>query len=43
VTTFSDPLYDWPSNLAFGTSRLYGKTTMFLANFGPGWATARRS
>ena len=36
VTTFSDPLYDWPSNVAFGTSRLYGKTTMFLANFGPG-------
>jgi sugar lactone lactonase YvrE len=36
VTTFSDPLYDWPSNLAFGTSRLYGKTTMFFANFGPG-------
>ncbi len=36
VTTFSDPLFDWPSNLAFGTSRLYGKTTMFLVNFGPG-------
>ena len=36
VTTFSDPLFDWPSNVAFGTSRLYGKTTMFLANFGPG-------
>jgi sugar lactone lactonase YvrE len=36
VTTFSDALYDWPSNVAFGTSRLYGKTTMFLANYGPG-------
>jgi sugar lactone lactonase YvrE len=36
VTTFGDPLYNWPSNLAFGTSRPYGKTTMFLANFGPG-------
>ena len=36
VTTFGDPLYDWPSNVAFGTSRLYGKTTMFFANFGPG-------
>jgi sugar lactone lactonase YvrE len=36
VTTFSDPLFDWPSNLAFGTSRPYGKTTMFLVNFGPG-------
>ena len=36
VTTFTDPLYDWPSNLAFGTSRPYGKTTMFFANFGPG-------
>jgi hypothetical protein len=35
VTTFSDALYDWPSNVAFGTSRLYGKTTMFLANYGP--------
>jgi sugar lactone lactonase YvrE len=36
VTTFGDPLYDWPSNLAFGKSNLYGKTTMFFANFGPG-------
>ena len=36
VTTFGDPLYDWPSNVAFGTSRPYGKTTMFFANFGPG-------
>jgi len=38
VTTFGDPLYDWPSNLAFGKSSLYGKTTMFFANFGPGLA-----
>jgi len=36
VTAFSDPLFDWSSNLAFGKSSLYGKTTMFLANFGPG-------
>ena len=34
VTTFSDPLYDFPSNLAFGRSTPYGKKTMFLANFG---------
>jgi sugar lactone lactonase YvrE len=36
VQAFTDPLFDWPSNLAFGRSNAYGKTTMFLVNFGPG-------
>jgi len=30
-----DPLFDWPSNIAFG-STAYGRMTMFLANYGPG-------
>jgi sugar lactone lactonase YvrE len=36
VTTVpDDPLFDWPSNIAFGRSTPYGKMTMFLANYGP--------
>jgi sugar lactone lactonase YvrE len=36
VTTVpDDPLFDWPSNIAFGRSTPYGKMTMFLANHGP--------
>jgi len=35
VQTITDPLYDWPSNLAFGRTNPYGKMTMFFANFGP--------
>jgi len=31
----TDPLLEWPSSIAFG-SRAYGRTTMFLPNFGPG-------
>lgn len=31
-----DPLFDWPSNIAFGRTTPYGKKTMFLANYGPG-------
>ena len=34
VTTFSDALYDFPSNLAFGNSTPYGRKTMFFANYG---------
>ena len=35
VQTVTDPLFDWPSNLAFGRFKSYGKATMFLVNFGP--------
>lgn len=31
----SDPLFDWPSNLAFGRTNAYGKGTLYLVNFGP--------
>jgi sugar lactone lactonase YvrE len=31
----ADPLYDWPSNIAFGRTTLLGKDVMYLANFGP--------
>jgi sugar lactone lactonase YvrE len=35
VQTFStDPLLDWPSNLAFGRSAPFGKDVMYLVNFG---------
>ena len=31
----TDPLFAWPSNLAFGRGRGFGKRMLFLANFGP--------
>jgi sugar lactone lactonase YvrE len=31
----TDPLLEWPSNIAFGRTNPYGKGVMFLANFGP--------
>jgi sugar lactone lactonase YvrE len=31
----SDPLFEWPANLAFGRGRGFGKRDLFLANFGP--------
>lgn len=31
----NDPLLEWPSNIAFGRTIPYGKSVMFLANFGP--------
>lgn len=36
VQTFNDPLFDWPSNIAFGRTSLNGRMTMYLANYGPG-------
>lgn len=33
-TLSTDPLLDWPSNLAFGRTALFGKDVMYLANFG---------
>ena len=36
-----DPLFNWPSNIAFGRTTPYGRTTMFLANFGPGLGDGR--
>jgi sugar lactone lactonase YvrE len=30
-----DPLFDWPSNIAFGRTTLFGKDVMYLANYGP--------
>jgi sugar lactone lactonase YvrE len=35
VQAVTDPLFDWPANLAFGRFHPYGKKTMFLVNFGP--------
>lgn len=32
----NDPLLDWPSNIAFGRTPLFGRQTMYLANYGPG-------
>ncbi len=34
-TLSTDPLLDWPSNLAFGRGR-FGRHTVYLVNFGPG-------
>ena len=35
VTVVStDPLLDWPSNIAFGRTTLLGKNVMYLANYG---------
>jgi sugar lactone lactonase YvrE len=34
-TLSSDPLLNWPSNLAFGRHR-FGRRSVYLANFGPG-------
>jgi hypothetical protein len=34
-TLSTDPLLDWPSNIAFGRSALFDRETMYLANFGP--------
>lgn len=31
----TDPLFEWPSNLAFGHGRLFGRKNLYLANFGP--------
>jgi hypothetical protein len=31
----TDPLFAWPSNLAFGRGHGFGKKMLFLANFGP--------
>ncbi len=31
----TDPLFEWPSNLAFGRGRGFDKKDLFLANFGP--------
>lgn len=31
----TDPLFEWPSNLAFGRGRGFAKKDLFLANFGP--------
>ena len=31
----SDPLYDWPANIAFGRTTLLGRNVMYLANYGP--------
>jgi sugar lactone lactonase YvrE len=31
----SNPLYDWPANIAFGRTTLLGKNVMYLANYGP--------
>jgi sugar lactone lactonase YvrE len=33
----ADPLLDWPSNLAFGRSRGFGRKNLYLTNFGPGF------
>jgi sugar lactone lactonase YvrE len=30
-----DPLFEWPSNIAFGRTTLFGKDVMYLANYGP--------
>src|SRR5262249_791424 len=37
-----DPLFDWPSNIAFGTKTPYGRMNMYLANFGPGLGDGTR-
>jgi sugar lactone lactonase YvrE len=31
----ADPLFDWPSNLAFGRGRGFARKDLFLVNFGP--------
>ena len=32
----TDPLLDWPANLAFGLGRKFGRRTLYLVNFGMG-------
>jgi hypothetical protein len=32
----TDPLLDWPANLAFGPRRSFGRRTLYLVNFGMG-------
>jgi sugar lactone lactonase YvrE len=35
LTMPADPLFNWPSNLAFGNGRGFSRRDVFLANFGP--------
>ncbi len=30
-----DPLFNWPSNIAFGRTTLFGRDVMYLADYGP--------
>lgn len=35
LTMSDDPLFDWPSNLAFGRGRGFDRRDLYLVNFGP--------